>query len=153
MSGIHEVAKELMEAAVGRDEWDEMPMLIILRDDNELGIFPFSGINTLDFMDHVEEGAFDGDIPHGNVKGIALFNEGWGFMNATAEQAEWAQTHSIADHPEGVETKMVVSYDGIGLSGYMLVRGQSVAEKQTEDGFLSGRVPDAVRRVFEALNS
>lgn len=152
---IHEHTLGFTDFMIEQDEWDTIPVLHILYIDREgkeqFTLSPFMGVQPVEMLLAVANGDIDEHIP-GKIIGLALSNEGWGFENPKPEHLEWAEEHSIADHPDGVETKMMTGYDGsefLMTMAYRGVPGKVVFDQGS--GAIGGRVPDALKLAFDHL--
>jgi hypothetical protein len=162
-----------LAADVSGDVWDEEPTLaIVLRRPD--GGFTFETVPVGDVWGKapvhevlhavaVITGRFTADrwewLRTGEaLLGVVLFSEGWGVSTKVdagemeAIQAYMAAGGRLADHPSGVECKMVnaVLSDGSVL---MLThfRGGETVDPNGDGGNVEGRVPDALREVLAAF--
>lgn len=155
-SKIHAEARRILDVAIKADDWDETPMLFILMDDDQLGVLPIFGHHPAEFAEALaasnprEVLKLD---PARKVVGVALQNEGYGFNKYDAEKQAWLDAgRRIGDHPDGLETKVSTSYDGVSTSMSIFYRGSDKPDVLSEKGLLTGRVPDSLVALFEALN-
>lgn len=146
----------LVTTSQKRDEWDEIPMLMIVT---------ASGKNTL--------AALDGDIFEmletvgsrlresvgGDVTGLILTNEGWGLKSDAAGvkdlQKEVAELHltgrRFADHPAAVEIKIFTAIDREGIEARQVERGNPVVDIRREG--MSGRLVDHLKALFAEVTA
>lgn len=166
---IHSIASMMLDTAIKSNEWDEMPMVFLMTEPAEgdpnpyaLMILAVSGQHPAEMMEAMAAAASRGLIPDEKIPktkllGIALQTEAWGLRANTkadgkAMMAWTGSGRSIADHPDGVELKMTTSYDGEQFRSQQFERGSENKTDLPPEG-MTGRVPDAMRAMFHAMNT
>lgn len=164
---VDETLRALLDYELAVDEWDRPPRLIALFDRGQMLPLPVPPMVwehpthvALSFIAEVtRRSPLSPPDPMSGFLGLALVSEGWMLSvdaddDEAAEYVAYAETHSIADHPAGVEVKSVyaVSVDG---TDRMVVaeRGKGVVSDSGPLGpdELGGRMADALRGVLDAM--
>lgn len=99
--------------------------------------------------------------PDVSLLGVALFSEGWGVSTSVkSDELHQIQDYMkaggrLADHPLGVECKMVTSVlvDGTVLMLTHFRNGETLDSNDSKDGVgsVEGRVPDGLKALLAAL--
>lgn len=170
-AAISEALARYLDINVAADQWDEQPSLALIIQDAE-GVVDFSPVP-------IGEEAWSAAPPHlvvvaaghtalalsrmlgwsptsngETLLGVVLFSEGWALSGKADDEGalrEYAENHSIANHPERVEMKMVsaVLTDDTVL---MLTHPRGGAtEIKPPYHAIEGRIPDALRRALTAF--
>ena len=172
---ILRMLREYLSADVSLDEWDEPPVLsMILKGLDGAPIFepmPIGDIWGTAPVHHVLEvvatvtrettGRGWQWLSEGeSLLGVALFSEGWG-VSTTVQAGELSRIEKymaaggrLADHPAGVECKMVsaVLTDGSSLHLTYFRDGEFVDTNDKGDGEVAGRVPDGLNAILAAFS-
>lgn len=164
-----EAAGHIIEASLRIDEWDEMPMLVVVLDNGHAGIIALAGDAEVPdqipaLVDPIKRQA-DGT----KVIGLVLSTEAWSLSakftetddEATKEAAQNAlqievfklqlEGKRFSDHPDAVEVKTFALVDATGIEFRSIYRGS--AEVRTQEGTMTGRVPDALKALLAEVNA
>jgi hypothetical protein len=168
------VLREYLAVDVHADEWDEPPSLsIIIRGTDGVPNFERMPVSldaweaapvhkvlwaTTQVTRMATERGWQWTDPGEEILGVALFSEGWGVSQKTpgpevdALAAYMDAGGRLADHPLGVECKMVNAVLMPDGEIVMLTHFRSGEQVDPNDGGdLSGRIPDALRDLLRAF--
>jgi hypothetical protein len=144
----------ITKTALSIDEWDEIPMLLIVS---------ASGKNTFAVLDGdiyemlATVGSRLRESVGNDITGLVLVNEGWGLSSKVSETAnlqaevdELRRTgRRFADHPAAIEIKIFTAIDREGIEYRQIERGDSEARKP--DGQMGGRMIGALKALFDEV--
>lgn len=171
--------KERMSEWMAADIWDLPPELVLIVRRYVAGVgivhahFPF-GLGANLWVDRpvwkvlaviaeaVQQIGHPIDLPgDAEVVGVAMLSEGWALRApdpaAAAVAKAWADEHSISNHPDRVEMKMIMAVDTAGFR-YLVehARGEAEALSQVDTGLgvrdarLDGRLYDRLSQILDA---
>jgi hypothetical protein len=163
MHNIHDWAKDMMNTSIQRGVWDEFPMLGLLTGDPEepeAMLVAMSDGHPADYLEGMARAA-DSDliavVPATPLVGLMLFTEGWAVIAEPGEDLQKTLEYTAAggrieNLPDRrVEIKSIDSWDGEKMQALSFKRGDDTFEEVT--GTIAGRVPDAIKEAFRALNA
>ena len=173
---ILRVLREYLSADVSVDEWDEPPSLsLILRGPDEAVIFEPMPVGediwnmgpvhrVLEVVATVTRETtgrgWQWLSEDESLLGVALFSEGWG-VSTTVQAGELSKIEKymaaggrLADHPAGVECKMISAAltDGSSLHLTYFRDGEFVDTNDKGGGEVAGRVPDGLNAILAAFS-
>ncbi len=136
---IHEDARMLMEFSVGKDDWDEMPMLFVQHEKAQgapgltiIGLASTDGSSLTDILTDLNQKLMQGgEGPEpAPLLGVALLFEGW-----TRE-------------PQRTEIKNMISYDGETMRSLVYRRDDDAGIIAVES---TGGTVDALKDTYAIL--
>jgi hypothetical protein len=178
---LQDALKEALDAEILLDQWDEMPHLHLVLTRPSTGA-PY--MIPLPIPEHIWEQfipyevlsitaemiktapPIELDRTVADIIGLAFFCEGWALKSRknpteqeTRELQRWAEKHSIVDHPDRIEVKMVTAVTTNGLRYFTTYeRGEPEAMEvvvermdapEDERKQVDGRVFEAMERLIE----
>lgn len=157
MTTIHETVRSMMDGALKRDEWDELPMAFTLTqeagEEPGLAMFAIADMHPAEFLENME--GRTSLVPAGEILGIGMIIESWGVKSPTEAEHKKIQRYmrqggKLADLENlRVEIKMAISLDNSGFKSVSFERGDTEITELPDS--LEGRVPDALQHAFDIL--
>lgn len=170
---IETVLTEYLAVDVKADTWDEAPGLsLIIRAADGAPRFELMPVGEeIWSRGHVHEvlravshatrtftaGGWNWLQPGEELLGVALFSEGWGVSSkSTGQEWEEVQTYMenggrLADHPAGVECKMVSAALTSGESVMLTYFRHGEQIEPSPDTEVQGRIPEGLQRLLAAF--
>lgn len=168
MTPITDLIDEFVAMELEDDDWDMPPMLffvgaeppdrptiavvsLAVEGDPVVTLQQFA--YAMGNLDHAVPPFLDMDNP---LTGLILKYEGWGLSSESGmneeEMREYVAHNRISEHPARKEMKGFLGVDTAGLYGASWLRGEEPkAAAQIEDRALEGRLPDAVKALYDAI--
>lgn len=144
----------LVKTAQDLDQWDEMPMLMIVHESGKNTLAALAGGDIFEMLATVGP-----RLKRPGITGLVLTNEGWALKAPVAEidvlQTVMEELHRtgrrFADDPRAIEVKIFTAIDREGVVGRQIKRGSPVAENAGED--MAGRMVVALKALFREVTA
>lgn len=149
----------LGKVALESDEWDEMPTLVVVRENGDRELVGIA--DEIGLILPIVGGILKKQGTE-KVRAIILCNEGWGIDSKRTSSGDAKQVKKeieelrakglkIADHPDAIEVKMFFAVDTEGCQLRQIERGKEQVD--IIEGELDGRIFNMMRTLFLEANN